>query len=218
MKYKYIILDFGKVLAYPTTGNWFVTPKFLELIDIDFIDKDKLKIAIKNNINITKRKILNLDEEYTMFYEFYKNILNEIGIKNEEITKKIANNITYKSDKYKLYDNVKDELKYLNKKYKLILLSDNWPCVKEILKENNLDNYFDKMYISSIFGYEKQDRKLFDYPIQKYNIKKGEALFIDDNELNLDIGKEKGFEVIQMSRNGNVNSKYEIIHNLYEIK
>ena len=40
---KYIILDFGKVLAYPTTGNWDITPKFLELIDINKIDMNKLK-------------------------------------------------------------------------------------------------------------------------------------------------------------------------------
>lgn len=30
---KYIILDFGGVLVYPPTGNWTITPKFLELID-----------------------------------------------------------------------------------------------------------------------------------------------------------------------------------------
>ena len=35
---KYIILDFGKVLAYPTTGNWHITPKFIELIDLKKID------------------------------------------------------------------------------------------------------------------------------------------------------------------------------------
>ena len=34
MNYKYIILDFGKVLAGPTTGEWFITPKFKELVDM----------------------------------------------------------------------------------------------------------------------------------------------------------------------------------------
>ena len=47
MKYKYIILDFGKVLAGPTTGDWFITPKFEKVID-------KAKEACMNsNINIT---------------------------------------------------------------------------------------------------------------------------------------------------------------------
>ena len=35
---KYIILDFGRVLAYPPTGYWQITPKFLKLIDINQID------------------------------------------------------------------------------------------------------------------------------------------------------------------------------------
>ena len=31
------------VLAYPTTGNWHITPKFLELIDVNKIDVERLK-------------------------------------------------------------------------------------------------------------------------------------------------------------------------------
>ena len=30
---KYIILNFGKVLAYPPTGYWQITPKFLKLFE-----------------------------------------------------------------------------------------------------------------------------------------------------------------------------------------
>ena len=47
MNYKYTILDFGKVIVKPTTGNWDITPKFLELIDINKIDVDKFKYGNK---------------------------------------------------------------------------------------------------------------------------------------------------------------------------
>ena len=43
MDYKYVILDFGNVLVTPTTGNWDITPKFLELIDINILNIDKFK-------------------------------------------------------------------------------------------------------------------------------------------------------------------------------
>ena len=33
MKYKYIILDFGKVITGPLNEMWDFTPKFVELID-----------------------------------------------------------------------------------------------------------------------------------------------------------------------------------------
>ena len=41
-KIKYIILDFGNVLAYPVTGNWFITPDFWNDLNDYYIDKDLL--------------------------------------------------------------------------------------------------------------------------------------------------------------------------------
>lgn len=72
---KYVILDFGMVLAYPTTGNWHITPKFMELVDISKIERESLKKAFNNNKEILDRKVLNLEEEYNMFLEFYNNCI-----------------------------------------------------------------------------------------------------------------------------------------------
>ena len=47
---KYIVLDFGMVLAYPTTGNWHITPKFIELVDINKLNREQLKKAFDNFI------------------------------------------------------------------------------------------------------------------------------------------------------------------------
>ena len=121
MKYKYIALDFGKVIAAPTTGNWDITPKFLELIDINKIGIDKFKELRKQYGNILSEKITTLEEEYDMFIRFYEPILNEFGY-SKDIVEKIAYDRTYSFDKYTLYDNIHDELKVLNemcKKYKL---------------------------------------------------------------------------------------------------
>ena len=49
---KYIILDFGRVLAYPPTGYWQITPKFLKLVDISKVKIEQLKDAIKKYNNI----------------------------------------------------------------------------------------------------------------------------------------------------------------------
>ena len=152
-----------------------------------------------------------------MFIRFYEPILNEFGY-SKDIAEKIAYDRTYNFDKYTLYDNIHDELKTLKEKYKLILLTDNWPCVIEYLKEYNLYDYFDNIYISSIYGVEKKDKILFNYPINELNIKQGEALFIDDNESNLDVAKEKGFDVMLMDRENKIkDSKYKIINNLNNI-
>ena len=217
MNYKYIILDFGNVIAAPTTGNWDITPKFLELIDINEIDIYKFKKIREKYGGILSEKVTTLEEEYNMFLRFYEPILKEFGY-SKDIAEKIAYDRTYSFDKYTLYDNIYDELNDLKKKYKLLLLTDNWPCANNYLKEYNLYNYFDKIYISSFYGVEKKDKLLFDYPINEFNIKPKEALFIDDNEFNLDNAKEKGFDVMLMDRENIIkDSKYKIINNLKNI-
>ena len=216
---KYIILDFGKVLAYPTTGEWFITPLFLELIDMTKINKEKLLQLMSDYNYIVARNASTLEEEYDIFYNFYTNILTDINYPfTEEIIHLLAHDITYKDNKYGFYDNINEELELLSKHYTLLLLSDNWPCALHILKNKGLDKYFKKIYISSIYGVQKKDGLFFDIPIKDFNIKPGEALFVDDAEPLLDVAVTKGLEVRLMDRAGNINkSKYKIINNLNQI-
>lgn len=219
MDYKYVILDFGKVLAGPTTGEWFITPKFKELVDMSLIDIEKINKLFDKYDDIISRKMNTEEEEYHNFYEFYSLVLQEIYPKyTDDIAHSIAYNFTYKQDKYTFYDNVKEELDKLCKKYKLLLLTDNWPCVERILKENKLYKYFDKIYISSEYGSIKAEGIFFDYLLNDYNIQKGDALFIDDSIINLDVAVEKGLDVLLMDRENNIKcDKYKKISNLNNI-
>ena len=220
LKYKYVILDFGKVIAGPAAGNWDTTPKFLELIDINKIDKKEFKKVREKYGYLLSAKITTLEEEYNMFVNFYDGILKDLKYPNydKKLAEAIAYDRTYKYSKYTLYDNIHKELETLKNKYTVIMLTDNWPCVYDYLKENNLDQYFDKIYVSSIYGVEKKDKVFFDYPINDYNIKPGEALFIDDLDTNLDVAKGKGLDVLQMDREGVIkDSRHKIIHDLDNI-
>lgn len=218
---KYIILDFGRVLAYPPTGYWQITPKFLKLVDISKINAEQLKGAIKkyNNIISCDLYIKDCEEEYNHMLEFYEKVLQECNINDyQNIAKEIAYNFVYEFDKYKLYDDVKKELYNLSKNYKLILLSDNWPSVIEYMKENKIYDYFEKIYVSSIYGQQKKDELFFDNPIKDLNIKQGESIFIDDNERLLEIAHKKGLEVRLMDRENKIrDSEFSIIHKLNEI-
>lgn len=217
MNYKYLILDFGNVIAYPETGKWDITKKFTELIDMNLFDYDKFKEVRKKYQNILSEKITELEEEYNMFLRFYDSILSEMNISNydKKISEEIAYDRTYNNNKYILFNNVIDELEKLKEKYKLLLLTDNWPCTFPYLKEKGIYDYFDKVYVSSFYGVEKKDGLFFEYPIKDFNIKKGEALFIDDNEDNLAKAASYGMDVMLMDRNNKVSeSKYKIINKL----
>ena len=215
---KYLILDFGKVLAYPTTGEWFMTPCFEKLVDMNKIDKKEVLKSISNHNDIISRQDTTLEEEYQMFLELYKNIFKDIDYEvSDETIHLIAHNFTYEDDKYGFYDNVEEELKYLSRKYKLILLSDNWPCAFPIMEKRGIDKYFEKMYISSVYGTKKEYGDFFDYPIKEFIINPSEAIFVDDNEKLLDVAVTKGLNVRLMDRDNVEQSKYQKINSLFEI-
>ena len=155
-----------------------------------------------------------------MYFNLYKNVLSFCDYQiSDGVIHEISYDRTYGFDKYRLYDDVIDVLSRLSKGYKLLLLSDNWPSVIDFMKHYNIYDLFDKVYISSIYGQEKKDGLFFDNPINDYNIKPGEALFIDDMEKLLDIASSKGFDVLLMDRDLSVsNSKYEVINSLEKLE
>ena len=222
MDAKYLILDMGKVLVGPTTGYWLITPSFLENVDMNKIDKIKLKDAMEEFNYILGKKMLTLDEEFFYMMEYYKSVLDRVNYSiTDEKLKNIVNDFVYfngSDSKYYLYNDVKSELKRLSEKYTLLMLSDNWPCGEEYLKKHEIYEYFDKIYISSTYGYLKSDKVFFDFLINDYNIKKGEVIYVDDSEELLDIGFQKGFDVRLMDRERQISgSKYLVINGLDEL-
>ena len=219
MNLKYIIFDFGKVLGYPKSGKWFLTPKFMTILNDSKVDFDKAKEAISKYKYLVKDDlpIKTLEDEYKMFISFYSNILNELRL-DESLAKKIAYDKVYNNSEYLLYDDVKNVLNELNKNYKLIMLTNNFPSIIEYLKHEDIYDLFDKVYVSSICGTSKNEESFFDMVIKDYNIKENNAVFIDDFEDNLDIGIRKKLNVIMLDRENKKDSKYKKISNLVELE
>lgn len=215
---KYIVLDFGKVLAGPYTGEWFITPNFFKIID-KHINKEDVKNAISKYNYMVGEKCITEEEEFQVFLKFYRNILKDLNIEDiEQKSEKLAEDFVYNDNKYILYSDVEECLNKLSKEYKLLLLSDNWPCVFRIMKNWKIDHYFEKIYVSSIYDCQKSDKIFFDYPILDYNIKHGEAIFVDDNINLVEISEEKGFIPILMDREDECDfCKYEKINSLKEL-
>ena len=219
MNLKYIIFDFGKVLGYPKSGKWFLTPKFMTILNDSKVDFDKAKEAISKYKYLVKDDlpIKTLEDEYKMFISFYSNILNELRL-DESLAKKIAYDKVYNNSEYLLYDDVKNVLNELNKNYKLIMLTNNFPSIIEYLKYEDIYDLFDKVYVSSICETSKNEESFFDMVIKDYNIKENDAVFIDDFEDNLEIGIRKKLNVIMLDRENKKDSKYKKISNLVELE
>ena len=183
------------------------------------IDIDKAKEVISKNKYLVKDDlpIKTLEEEYNMFINFYSNILNELML-DESLAKEIAYDKVYNNSEYSLYDDVKNVLNKLSKNYKMIMLTNNFPSIIDYLKNEDIYDLFDKVYVSSICETSKNEEKFFDMVINDYNIKESEALFIDDFEDNLDIGIRKKLNVVMLDRENKKDSKYKKISNLVELE
>lgn len=215
---KNIFFDMGNTLMYPRTNNWFVTPNFFKITED--IDKELLEKAIKKNVYILdERNIQTEDEEFDMFVDFYRAILNDIKHRSisEIMIRALAYECVYNDNKIKFYPDVKKNLAELSEEYNLYIITDAWPSTHRILKDYGIDKYFKRIFVSSELGYKKADKKLFEIALNGIN-RNDTNFFIDDRVDLLDISKEYGFIPIIIDRDKNQETSYIEIEKLADLK
>ncbi len=104
------------------------------------------------------------------------------------------------------FKEVPEVLKTLKeKKFKLSILSNGTPTLlNELVKSNKLDHIFDDLFSIEQVGIYKPDSKVYDIPIQKYNIEKNEVTFLSANTWDVSGGGNYGFNSIWVNRNKNI--------------
>ena len=217
---QYVFLDFGKVICYPATGEWFITPYLEKFIKDKKLNRQDILDSISLFGNILDRKYDSMEDEVVMFHDFYKGIFEHLNYDvSEDELDYIANDITFSTTKYKVFDGIREELERLSKRYKLLLLTDNWPCGEYLMHIWGLNEFFQKMYISSYYGVKKDNKKFFKIPMKEFNLKKENIIFVDDGDVPLETAMSLGIKVYKMDRFNNIKEdKYDVIHSLDEIK
>ena len=111
------------------------------------------------------------------------------------------------------YKEVSETLKALKeKKFKLAILSNGTPSLlNELVKSNNLNNVFDDLFSIEEVGIYKPNSKVYDIPVQKYQIEKNEIAFLSSNTWDVSGGGNYGYQSIWVNRNNNIfdNLDYE---------
>jgi 2-haloacid dehalogenase len=104
------------------------------------------------------------------------------------------------------FKEVPETLKTLKeKRFKLAILSNGTPALlNELIKNNNLENIFDDLFSIEQVGIYKPDSKVYDMPVQKYNIEKNEIAFLSANTWDVSGGGNYGFNAIWVNRNKNI--------------
>ena len=115
----------------------------------------------------------------------------------------------YKSlSPYEEVDEVLIKLK--EKNFKLAILSNGTPSLlNELVKSNNLENVFDDLFSIEQVGIYKPDSKVYDMPINKYQIEKNEVYFLSSNTWDVSGGGNYGYNSIWVNRKNNIFDKLD---------
>ncbi len=232
-KIKGILIDSGRVLNISKTGNWSYSPNFFKIVGeekFNKVSKDSRKKAFKdawsyiNSINT----ILTIDDEYKHLFEFFNILSKNLPELEIDYNKKklLTDDIVKNFDKYIFFDDVFEVIPRLKKKYKLCIVSDAWPSLREVYKKAGLYDYFDYMIISSEQGIRKPNEKMYTRALNEIGLKESDVIFIDDNPTNCNKAKELGIESIILERQlirrlhskFILKSKHKIIKNLYKLE
>ena len=122
------------------------------------------------------------------------------------------------------FTEVRDSLKKLKQSnYKLAILSNGTPdLLNELVVSNQLKDIFDDIFSVEEAGIFKPDSKVYDLPINKYNIEKNEVLFLSANTWDVSGAGNYGYNTVWVNRNNNIFDKLDFepnqqISNLSEL-
>ena len=113
------------------------------------------------------------------------------------------------------FTEVRDALNKLKQSnYKLAILSNGTPdLLNELVVSNQLKDIFDDIFSVEEAGIFKPDSKVYDLPINKYNIEKNEVLFLSANTWDVSGAGNYGYNTVWVNRNNNIFDKLDFESN-----
>ena len=120
-----------------------------------------------------------------------------------------------------IFPEVKEVLNNLKEKnYKLAILSNGTPSLlNELVKSNNLNNIFADIFSIEEVKIYKPDSRVYDLPINKYQIQENEVAFLSANTWDVSGGENYGYNAVWVNRNNNIfdNLDYQPKHQVKQL-
>lgn len=221
---KFIFFDVGYTLDRPISGDWQFTNKFNEYTKnkIDKRDKKKVDEARVKGIAYFKQHHLvkTIEEEMDVYRKYYEILSNELdlGLTKADLDD-IVYDICWNMDNYEIYPNVKETLEELSKYYKLGIISDTWPSIKNQLNILDIYKYFTTYTYSYTLGVFKPDPKMFIDALSKCGYDAKDTVFIDDQVTNIAGAEKFGITPILIAANkaSDIETKYTKIYSIKDL-
>ena len=179
-KYKYLLFDLDDTLLDFGKAQVLAFKKLLEDENIEYSDElfEQYEIINKSLWRSFERgEISNKVVTSERFIRFFA--LFGMKVDGSKVDNRFR---SYLAEGNQLFEGIVEMLEKLSLTHKLYIASNGIGITQHTrLKNNNLNKYFDKIFISEEIGSKKPDREFFDIILKEIGVEdKGEVLMIGD--------------------------------------
>ena len=179
-KYKYLLFDLDDTLLDFGKAQVLAFKKLLEDENIEYSDESFEKYETINKSlwrSFERGEISNKEVTSERFIRFFA--LFGMKVDGSEVDNRFR---SYLAEGNQLFVGIIEMLEKLSLTHKLYIASNGIGITQHTrLKNNNLNKYFDKIFISEEIGSKKPDREFFDIILKAIGVEdKGEVLMIGD--------------------------------------
>ena len=178
--------------------------------------KDKIGNKWENFANFWRTTQLeytwlrSLMKKHKNFWQITEDSLDK-SMETFQIDKSLRNDLLSLYKELSPYPEVKNVLENLKKKsFKLAILSNGTPeLLNHLVKSSDLENIFDDIFSVEEVKIYKPDPKVYDIPVNKYKVTKGEITFLSANTWDVSGAGNYGYNSIWVNRNNSVFDKLD---------
>jgi putative hydrolase of the HAD superfamily len=107
----------------------------------------------------------------------------EMGIDDAQLAEQAGElYVQIAPQKSNLFEEVNETLGYLYPKYKLYILTNGFAEIQvQKISNAGLQHYFSKLFMAEMVGFQKPDRRFFEYAVKSLHAHKNECLMIGDD-------------------------------------
>ena len=200
----------SKVIVFDAYGTLFDVNSAAEKC------KDKIGNEWENFANFWRTTQLeytwlrSLMKKHKNFWQITEDSLDK-SMEVFQIEKSLRNDLLNLYKELSLYPEVKNVLEKLKmKSLKIAILSNGTPeLLNHLVKSSDLENLFDDIFSVEEVKIYKPDPKVYDMPVNKYKVDKGEITFLSANTWDVSGAGNYGYNSIWVNRNNNVFDKLD---------
>ena len=178
--------------------------------------KDKIGNKWENFANFWRTTQLeytwlrSLMKKHKNFWQITEDSLDK-SMETFQIDKSLRNDLLSLYKELSPFSEVKNVLENLKKKsFKLAILSNGTPeLLNHLVKSSDLENLFDDIFSVEEVKIYKPDPKVYDMPVNKYKVSKGEIAFLSANTWDVSGAGNYGYNSIWVNRNNSVFDKLD---------